>query len=306
MLDERQGKSKESGNLAAFSSAMLILATYNVLHPFYSVEWAEQAGLSPLADGLSKEELRILAGDEENGWKNYSNWEERCPKISENIQMADIVCLQEISRETLAALMALAPEYALASEAYHPSRTPAREFGNAILYKKGRVQLSEGYQILQGDLHAGRAAACAIFEIFGKKIKVASIHLSGYDPLERNIKRKIGHKKRGFHQLKYFAEELERNNEGIHGIFIAGDLNEDTSEKSLPYYRQGYLITQGYEWDRHEAATEPSTGRRIDWLFYKPTVSDATYKLIPMNFEENQLHASDHLMTGTAIQWEGV
>jgi len=284
--------------------AMIILATYNVLHPFYSVEWAEQAGLNELAAGLSKEELRILAGDEENGWKKYSNWEERCPHIAKNIQLADIICLQEISKETLTSLLAQTPGYLLASEAYHPSRTPSREFGNAILYRKDKVHLVEAFQIQQGTTHAGRTAACAIFEMLGKKIKMASIHLSGYDPQERNPKRKAGHKKKGFQQLQYYVEELERDVEGIDGIVIAGDLNEDLSEASYAYYRPGYLTDCGYLWDQYAAQTEPSSGRRIDWLYYKPITSKSTFKLIPMQFEDKQLHASDHLMTGTAIEWK--
>lgn len=284
--------------------AVLILATYNVLHPFYAVEWAEPTGLNSSAAGLSKEELRILAGDEEMGWKKYSNWEERCPHIAQNIQLADIVCLQEISKETLTNILAQTPGYQLASEAYHPSRSPSREFGNAILYRRDKVQLSGAFQIQQGTTHAGRTAAGAIFEMFGKKIKVASIHLTGYDPSEKRPKKKAGSKKRGFHQLQYYVEELERDVEGIDGIVIAGDLNEDPSEAPYAYYRQGYLIERGYLWDQRIAPTEPSTGRCIDWLFYKPILSKSPVKLIPKRFEGKQVQVSDHLMVGSAIEWK--
>lgn len=285
------------------ASALLILATYNVLHPFYAVEWGERLGLNHFADGLSKEELRALTL-EDDSWKKYSNWEKRCPFIAQNIQKADVVCLQEVSRETLAAILTLLPGYELASEAYHPNFTPSREFGNAIVFKKDKINLHDAFQISQGNIHTGRAAACAIFEFLGKKIKVASIHLSGYDSEEPDLKIKEESREKGFRQLQHYVGLLEENLDGIDALVIAGDLNEDFPKEPTEYGRLEYLMRHGFCWDQHHVPTEAERDYRIDWLFYKSGASNVPFKLTPMQFEKEQWHASDHLMTGTAVAFE--
>ncbi|MGA8164980.1 MAG: endonuclease/exonuclease/phosphatase family protein [Waddliaceae bacterium] len=288
-----------------FYSTSASFASYNILNPFHAVKWKENAGLNEDGRLLSRDALRAsTAAQNEYAWNLYSNWDQRCPKISENIQFADVVCLQEVSRETIETLQNLTKGYKLAVVVYHSSRRVIQEFGNAILYQAEKASLKKSFEIRHVTDGSSRAAACGIFEICGKVIEVVSLHLAGYNSQEADRGKKQESKERGFTELQTYVKGLESNVvKGTDGIIIGGDLNEDQSEAEFDLYRVGYLESFGYQFDGSFAATEPSKNRRIDWLGYKPLTSREVFKLAPMGVERIQKQASDHLMTGTVVEW---
>lgn len=289
------------------SSREASFATYNILNPYHAVKWGEQAGLNEKGQALTSKDLKASteAIDNENAWRAYSNWDQRCPEVSKNVQFADIVCLQEVSRETIETLQQLTKGYTLANIAYHASNRPIQHFGNAILYRAEKANLRKGFEIAHGDGDTRRFASCGIFEIQGQVVKVASVHLAGYNPKETDFEKKQKSKESGFNELQTYVNGLESNVEGIDGIVIGGDFNEDQSEKDFSMYRPGYLLSHDYQFDGNFDVTEPLKGRRIDWLFYKPMTSRETIRLTSTGLERIQKQASDHLMTGTIVEWKG-
>jgi endonuclease/exonuclease/phosphatase family metal-dependent hydrolase len=232
----------------------------------------------------------------------YSNWDQRCPEVSKNVKFVDVVCLQEISRETIETLQKLT-NYQLATAVYRSSSKSIQEFGNAILYQSEKAHLTKSFEIMHGQAGSTRSAACGIFEIGGKLVKVASVHLAGYFPKETDLEKKQLSKKSGFEELQTYVKGLENEVENVDGIVIGGDLNEDQSEAKFDLYRPGFLENSGYKFDGNFEVTEPSKSRRIDWLCLKPLSSKNAIKLTSMGIEKIQKQASDHLMTGTIVEW---
>lgn len=285
------------------NSTTVSVATYNILNPFFAVKWGEIPGLNEVGRAASKEALsESTAVYESNAWTIYSNWDERCPSACSNIQLADIVCLQEISEETLQMVQNLT-KYQLAGAGYHyfPGGT---KYGNAILYKEEKVSLKEASEITYENLPAIRSAASGVFETNNKVFRVMSVHLSGYYPGESDLQKKQMAKKRGFDELQSFKKQVEETAiEGLEGIVIAGDFNESQDEEHAELYRPGFLMESGYRCDGSFNVTEPLKNRKIDWLFYKSlTHNEPT--LTSMGLERLQKPASDHLMTGTLIEWK--
>lgn len=279
--------------------AAVSIATYNILDPFYAVYWAEPAGLNEEGLAASRETLRASAQTMDKSWETYSNWNQRQETVAKNIQSADIVCLQEVSETTLANLQELT-NYQLAAVSYsHIPGLPS--FGNAILYNKEKVNLEEGSVLTCESPPAIRGAAVGIFKIGTKLIKVASLHLTGYYSKEPDLIKKQASKKRGFDELQNFKRQIESQVQGLDGIVIAGDLNESKDEEEQELYRPGVLMEAGYLCDNCFSATEPLKNRKIDWLFFKSLKGEEP-ALTPLGLEELK-QASDHLMSGTGLEW---
>ncbi len=289
-----------SGTQASF-------ATYNVLKPYYAVFWNEKPGLTEEGKALSLEELKASTKAlDEYAWKIYSNWDERCPTIAKNIQDADVVCLQEISKEIIENLQRLTKKYKLAIDVYHSSKRPVEEYGNAILYQAEKIKLKENFELEYISTPGTRRAACGVFEVGGKTVKVASVHLAGYYKGEKDLEKKLNAKKNGYEELQAYLKILESDVDSIDGIVIGGDFNESPSEKEYDLYRPGLLSNNGYFTDGNLSVTRPASGehgRHIDWLFYKP-LNEKTVSLSTMDLEKIQKQASDHLMIGTKVTWD--
>lgn len=303
------------------SSTSATFASYNILHPYYAVvgacKDAERAGLSGAVrealktgiEGLSEKGLDStpaeLKAALKNGkeWMVYSNWDLRSPVVAKNVNLADVICLQEISKETIKTLQHITLGYELASEVYHSSEAPIKEYGNAILYKAEKVHLKKAFEIKHGDEGSSRSAACGLFEISGRIVEVASVHLKGYWPGQSDFEKKQQSKEAGYRELQTYVNGLEENVIGVDGIVVGGDFNEDPGEAEYDLYRPGFLLSSDYQYDQSLVVTEPSNGRRIDWVFYKPLDSRDVVTLSSMGLEKTQKQASDHLMTGTVVEW---
>ncbi len=287
-------------------SDKLRVATYNILSPFYAVQWGDQAGLNDSSKQCTPVDLKLSTMDpnDDDAWRVHSNWEStRCFDVAENIKLADIVCLQEVSSETLKKLEQLLPDYAIANVAYHANIRP-NSFGTAIVYKKDRLILKKSFQLDYGTLKNRRSASCGIFDFNEHVIQVVSIHLKGYYSGEADHTKKQQSKKNGYNELLTYVKGVHDGDmKGIDVIVIAGDFNEDPCEKDLPLYRPGLLQSYSYTSDNNLDATEPAKNRRIDWLFCHQLNHHQGMKLSNMELEKNQKPASDHLMTGSFIEF---
>ena len=273
-------------------------ATYNILNPYHAVKWADIEGLNEKGRLKSVRKLRASSSSS-NAWRVFSNWEERKKKLMANLALADITCIQEISRETIGSLV---PEgYAIAVAAYHRSDHKWREYGNAIVFRQHAVFPVDAFELRWIQDKSDRASACAVFLIGNYKVLVLSIHLTGYDPEENDSERKQEAKKRGFQELVSYVEQTRDFENEVDAIIIAGDLNEDPREEKHSLYRAGYLLENGFYYDGSLVATEPSKKRKIDWLFYKPLNKELPLTLEPLNLERKQIQASDHLMSGSKL-----
>lgn len=247
----------------------------------------------------------------DNKWRIYSNWPERKLKICQNILQSKptYVCLQEISEETLQDIISelFDDNYQLAHVAFHSSLETIQKHGVAIFYNKRDVELIDKGTIQHfqnGNKY--RSSVWATFKDLKnhKIVKVSSVHLKGYDPFEENDV-KESQKKIGFEELKSYTEQLlDQDIENVDGLIIAGDFNEDLSEENSPLFRMKYLEKQGFTCDSNDNFTEPSTKRRIDWIFYKPMSKSGKTTLALLDIENTQLEVSDHLMTGTKLVWD--
>lgn len=288
------------------NTLILSVATYNILNPYHAVKWQTIEGLTSDATLLPKEKLNSAAKSLE--WMRYSNWEERKMHVSENLLLASIVCLQEVATGTLSDLSELNSHYETAIHVNHQASTPFSKHGTAIIYDPMEVDLIEAHEIKYvSDKKRERFAASATFNVAGKIIRVVSVHLKGYDSTEKDKTQRELSKNAGYKELLTYLADAEKDTDGIDGIIIAGDFNEDPSpeEKSSPLYRAGLLEKKGFFCDKNMTATEPATGRRIDWIYYKPLNTPKPFTLLtPMDLENKQKVGSDHLMTGTAIEWK--
>ena len=285
-------------------SKSVTFASYNILNPFHAIKWVESIGINDKGLTLSIDELaKAIDSDVEKEWQQYSNWQERLPIILKNIEMADIVCLQEISKKTIEEIEKKAIDQQIAAVVYHSRQNVVREYGNAILYNPKIATLQKSFEIKHESKSSSRSAACAIFEIHGKVFKVISIHLKGYDPIEPKLRKKLKSKRAGFKELQTYISEIEKNIEGIECIVVGGDFNEDIAEAKYDSFRLGYMFNNGYIHDGNMEPTEPQKNRRIDWLFFKFVDNDKNIELTSLNLEKKQRKASDHLMTGSSIEY---
>ncbi len=284
------------------SSSICSFGTYNILNPYHAVKWQTKDGLNDEAMFQPAQNLKKAA--ESLAWMQYSNWEERKNQVAINIMHASIICLQEVARGTLDDLEEVNSSYETALLACHHASTPFGKHGTAIVYDRYRAELLESHEVKFEGCECTRSAVCATFKIQDKIIRVMSIHLKGYNPNEENVEKKETSKKIGLDELKTYVADAETDSESLDGIVIAGDFNEDPSEKISSFYRAGYLEKKGYISDKNITATEPGTGRRIDWIYYKPIkTKKSSTTLSSLELEKDQIQSSDHLMTGTEIEW---
>lgn len=279
------------------TAASVTIATYNILNPLHAVRFKENVGLVEKARTYDAEALKKSTRGQGN-WVKYSNWNERKHGIAENIRKADVVCLQEVTKETLAELAHLTG-YTATILTEHAGRNPEETYGNAILYNSAKVtRLYDAY--LQSE-NKQRSASCTNFQSVGKTFTVFSVHIEGYNLDDSDTERKQKAKERGDNELRWYLDSLSRNffDCRCNAVVFAGDFNESVGEGE-PNNRKSLTEQYGYTFDSNRKPTEPKKNRRIDWIGVMGKKGQK-FHLENMNLEANQKIASDHLMTGTKI-----
>lgn len=295
-------------------------AAYNILDPFLAVKHATLVGLTTL--GLRTIPSQLSAAcvgvpDDPYAhplpWKQYSNFErDRLPLIAASIQMADVVCVQEVCAATALLISnAVKRTHHLAALATH-GKSSQSQHGNAIFVAHGdrfKVHKDSCGAGLAGLTHwnnartSMRKAAAVTMDIDGRQWAIVSVHLSGYWPDEPDGATKLIAKQRGVSELRNYLEQIEAGALGpIKNVMVAGDFNEGFEEAaSTGSYRPKIMADAGY-WRCTENShiTEPSTGRKLDWLFFRTETKPAS--CVSARLETKQIRAaSDHLITGVSL-----
>lgn len=260
------------------------LITYNILNPYHAVKWSTAEGLDA------------------QGGSNWEAW--RREAVTSNLRgaQADVLCLQEVSARTLAELSAaLSPALAVATHALHDTDEPEGAHGVAVLYRPDTIELLAARAYESGG-EPLRVCASADLRCrrTGRVVRALSVHLKGYNPSERDPARRRDSQRVGDAELlAYLAgAEGERSAGGVlDGVAVAGDFNEDADELAREDSRQGVLRARGFEWDGVLDVTETRTGRKIDWVFYRPLTPAGAAPLTHADITQD-LTASDHALTG--------
>lgn len=264
------------------------VVTYNILHPKLAMQWK-------IPEGITQTPLGIV-----------DNWAERKQKIIENLLLSNfsVACLQEVDHAIINDITEQQPFRSVLVSSHSP-RKKIREIpqeGVSILYNSSKVELiyTKLFKSLEGNPQGTRGEL--FIDVKDKATRtisrIASLHLKGYKLDEINLEVKQTAMQQGLAQLKTVIATVEKNIEKINAIFICGDFNEDDTD--CVYSRVKYLKNQGYQEDGNRSYTHLSTGKKLDWIFFKSIISNPTAKLHPFNPHE-QHKASDHCLIGTDV-----
>jgi len=250
------------------SKHAVTICTQNVLHPMLADRLAPPRGNRPAYKPAS--------------------WPERAPGIAANIADADIVCLQETSRMVNGHVKGSFNEISLAM---HQGERGKSLHGVSILAKPEIRPLSAfGWYMQTGE---GHSAAGAILRLpdDGPRIMVASLHLEGYWDGEKDEQKLEASKAQGYRELGAYLTYMQPYQKYVDAVVVAGDFNEDCMMPGREFNRHALMELLGYRYDEHLAATEKSTGRKLDWIYVwskQPVELEPVYDYAPCPL------ASDH------------
>ena len=265
----------------------MIVASFNILNPYHAVKWQTREGLDP--DGAD-------------------NWERhRSARVLDTLRRVDfdICAIQELSERTRPVLKA---EFAEACFATHWAEEEAGTHGTAIFYNRERLELLNSRAVRHAlpDSPEGKWRCAALAELrdrsTGHCFRALSVHLKGYNPYEEEIPEKRKQQQTGDRELASYLAAGLADPEGLDGALIMGDFNEDAPEFKArgATSRQGVLLEAGFQWDNFEDVTESATGRKIDWILYRPLSSVAPQQISHKSFEQDR-SASDHALTASVL-----
>lgn len=282
------------------------VGSYNILDPRLAVNWKQVEGLTD--EGKSCDTNHLSRCVYQKNWKQYSNWNTRKYDVAKNILKADLVCLQEVTQNTLNELSELTG-YAIGPEVYMDRGSIEESFGNAIVFNPKKVEWIKNGTPTSIPFNLRRAAT-GFFKACGKTLQVTSVHLLGYNTKSQK-KFDLDTRNEGDSELneyinksKAYARQSQAN---VH--IVAGDLNEcptDSTENNIRqrrYRRIDLLMNANMNLNGSELVTEPGKDRRIDWIASEQNVS---LTRTDMELEKQQTQASDHLMTGVKFEFKAV
>lgn len=287
----------------------------NFLNEWHGVHWNTPEGFKT-ATPEEIEALRASNPDLIVKDNRVSNWAERLPKLVGNLLNSDLsfACLQEINplayRELEESLLArnikLSP-LSLCRAA--PEEKEVQKTGVTIAFSdKCELLKSEVFQSPAGvDWPRGVVSCDFLHKTTGKVIRVAGVHLKGYDPTIYNPETqkdkweaKQKGKTAGYEELKGVIQKLQADAEHVDMTVIAGDFNDSRSaEYDEPHSRHKLLEEAGYQTVSH-GPTEHRSGREIDYIYVKPR-ADLSVNLEPSSLNQDP-SATDHDLIRTLIK----
>ena len=262
----------------------LNIASYNILNPGHALEWKTPAGIETLGDGSV-----------------VSNWPKRAPWVRDNLTASDfhIACLQEVG---FVQAQFLACAFSLLATGYPDNGANPFIFKNALLYRPDVLRLEDRYEIIT-DMDPALRIVPATMAIFthlpsNHRIAAVSVHLKGYVLSETN--QEVIQKTRppGYRQLakQLAAAQLHACSKNCWTMIVAGDFNEHLIPNN-PMGRAAFMEKEGYKHDGNLIPSEPSTGRKIDWIFARGAL------LTPLAVNWPHPPASDHLPIASRLEF---
>ncbi len=284
------------------------VGTFNLLHPEYAI---------------SKEQKK---------WKNFDN---RKVKILKDLESADldVVCLQEISKDRLEELFKykekgvknlkdLGYTFRYGQHVkFRKDRSGNVKIGKdgkpeqisnpdsvAIIYKTAKFSEKDvrtrEYEVEQSGGGAITAVKKHLFiDLEDNKThevtRIATCHLEG------GKNRAVGDEQ--IETVKQLVEDMttiKDNAYQVHQLVITGDFNRQRAASDNPdvFVDPGLkvLADDNYLDDRKYRVTEPSSGRQIDWIFYK-ALNGQTQKPKAIDIDMPHPDVSDHRMIASEI-----
>lgn len=243
-------------------SVEFTIGSYNILHPEFALKHKEAAGLDV------------------NG---QSNWAGRKIEIVKKLEESnlDIICLQEVSAQSIKDLMKSPNRGKLKGYSYKhiPNQ---RGDGVAILWKKSVFKEKH-----KDEFEVNNSVRSGFVDLMknGKTIRVASCHLTGG-------KNQV----QGEKDIHNIRERVESQAKNIDAIVIAGDFNATQDSGKIKKL-------EGYKFDGDTSPTEIKTSRKIDWVFVKSEGAMLSpLKLGSSAAEESKAHPSDHRLIATKVE----
>ncbi len=235
----------------------------------------------------------------------FLNPQVRIPTLIEHVAAfaTDVICLQEVERDTLTALQAeLSP---LGYVAHYAMKSRGQPDGCAIFVRENSMSLSAVGTIKYADGDgmtddSGHIALVIILHHAGRSLGIANTHLKWDPPKTPSDKR------RGLRQIRQLL--LERNEIGpdCHGWIICGDFNATPdSEVVAVVQHAGLAYTHQSIADGYTCNTN-GTVKLVDYLFHSPELR-AEPRALPILDDQTPLPSteepSDHLAVISQFYW---
>jgi endonuclease/exonuclease/phosphatase family metal-dependent hydrolase len=297
------------------NSTDIKVVSYNILNDWHGVNWNTPEGYRT-ATQEEIEKLKISHPDITIKDGRVSNWQERLPRIVNNLLASSfsLACLQEVNPLSYKELqerfnsknIQLLP---LSLCKAGQSEKDVQKTGVAIAYRDEFEVL--GCEVFQSPAESewprGAIYADFLHKTTGKIIRVAGVHLKGYDPTiynkeiqEDKWNAKQSCKKQGYDELQGVLKKMQVDAERPDITIIAGDFNDDrNAEYDLPHSRHKLLEANGYHYVPH-GETEHRTGREIDYTYFKKR-ENVSIIVEPYRVSQD-VTASDHVLIGTVIK----
>lgn len=280
---------------------MVNIVSYNILNEYHAVKYPTAEGLKPNPDGS-----KTLVG----------NWSDRIAGLASNLEKShfDVVLFQEISHaneEDVRNVLLRGCCPLSWNHNYFTEKVASIGIGMAYNPKTMKLLNETSFKHHFDPAKPVEYRAGIFMDLqsvkTGQVWRVASIHLRGYFAKEPDTVKKERSMEVGLIELQRVVSEVSTNLEGltddgkrydVDHIVVGGDLNEGREVSAFRNSRINFLEGKKFKTDGNNEVTEPSTGRRIDWIFHKEMRATPTVALEPIRIESLTI-ASDHHMIGT-------
>lgn len=229
----------------------------------------------------------------------------RVPALVQHIVRldADLLCLQEVEPQTLAALRAT-----LLGHGYdfqYARKRNDRPDGCAIFYRRNVFQFVESQTIAFAD-GAGRGdsgyvALAASFRCENRLLQVVSTHLTWDPPGVGSLEQQLGHR-----QMRQLLEEQAASSARADGLILAGDFNVTADSALVQMIEQSGLQHAHRGLDKAFTCNVNRDARTIDYLFHSPSLS--AEPLVPAAIDDHTIlpsveQPSDHVAILARFRW---
>jgi endonuclease/exonuclease/phosphatase family metal-dependent hydrolase len=205
----------------------------------------------------------------------------RVPALVQHIAnlKADILCLQEVEPETLAALRSR-----LTSSGARYARKTGGPEGCATFYRLDLCQI-EDERVLRftdgrgAETATGNLALVTIFRLEGRRLGVINTHLTWDPPGSQREQR------RGLRQVQQLVREYGKIAGNADAWIVSGDLNVPPDSDSVSLIRDlGFRCTHA---DQQAANTCSFGGKaeKIDYLLHSSNLQSRPYEVCPIDHQ---------------------
>lgn len=215
---------------------------------------------------------------------------------------ADILCLQEVEAETLAAVNARLRSCAYVGR-YARKRGVGPE-GCAIFYREDLVSLEDETVVVfaadGGVVDAGNIAQIVIYRIFGHRLGIINTHLT-WDPPGT-----ARENQQGFRQITQLLRAYQEIATTADGWIIAGDLNVTPGSDIVALIEGTGFCFAHSEHAAMNTCSFNGEAKMIDYLFHSPQLAAQPADSVPIDARTvlpSAEQPSDHIPVVARFRW---